>query len=95
MGEVVPMIIEAYSDKSEADAWDKFYSEFQGTPGKKIWRSTPTCESRVSLDTGVEQWRVRARVFEVNEIPDGMEEATARGPYPAAEFGAWRVVGEV
>ena len=86
MGEVVPMIIEAYSDESEADAWDKFYSEFQGTLGKKIWRSTPTCESRARIDTGVEQWRVRARVIVVDEIPDSMKEATARGPYPDVKF---------
>lgn len=73
---VTPIIIEAYSDKSEADAWDKFYDEFQRTPGKKIWRSTPTCVSRAFIDAGIEQWRVRARVIVVDEIPDGMEEAT-------------------
>ena len=79
------MIIDAYSDKSAEDAWSRFYEvaerEFGRLEGRKIWRSIPECTSRMRIEAGIEQWRVRARVLVVDEIPENMAEATVRGPY--------------
>jgi hypothetical protein len=81
-----PMIVQSFSVDSPEDAWEAFYEEcerhFEWIKGKKIWRSPPKLYLEKGFESDIDNYLVRARYIAVHELPEGMEEAVVRGPYP-------------
>ncbi len=68
------------------EAWESFYADaeaqFNLTDGIKVWRFPPKLYSNFDIPTNTQQHVVKARALVLTSLPNDVEEAQIRGPYP-------------